>query len=63
VTLPVDPVALSVAGAGSAYVIADGRVRRARGRVPRPGGRGGGGGGAAAPRAPAAASPSSPGSR
>jgi putative membrane protein len=36
VTLPVDPVALSVAGAGGAYVIADGRVRRARGRVPRP---------------------------
>jgi hypothetical protein len=49
-TLPVDPVALSVAGAGGAYVIADGRVRE------------GGGGRGPAPLTPAPASPSWPGS-
>jgi putative membrane protein len=36
VTLPTDPVVLSIGLAGVVYVIADGRVRRARGRVPRP---------------------------
>jgi putative membrane protein len=36
VTVPTDPVVLSIGVAGIAYVIADGRVRRERGRVPRP---------------------------
>jgi len=36
VTLPTDPVVLSIGLAGVVYVIADGRVRRARGRVPWP---------------------------